>query len=148
MWIITLAKDRTLNTWFGTSFQPLVSAHSFRPWGVGTGHRYSDRMTDAAALIHLSVSHSILPSLTNQAPRYFNSSTYGRRPPRPRGRVPLFSKWEPWTRNRRRWFSFQLPHTRLQTAPEHTEIPEWSRQQLHIVWPLYRTPTGLRSNEH
>ncbi|MEQ2300449.1 hypothetical protein AMECASPLE_025545 [Ameca splendens] len=41
--------------------------------------RFSDRhsvlITAAAAPIHLSISHSTLPSLMNKTPRYLNSST-------------------------------------------------------------------------
>ncbi|TWW80239.1 hypothetical protein D4764_01G0000540 [Takifugu flavidus] len=40
--------------------------------------RLSDRITADAALIRLSISRSILPSLVNKIARYLNSSTWGR----------------------------------------------------------------------
>ena len=42
---------------------------------------YNDGITAAAAPIRLSVSRSILPSLMNKTPRYFNSTTWGRSSP-------------------------------------------------------------------
>ncbi|KAK3533720.1 hypothetical protein QTP70_024318, partial [Hemibagrus guttatus] len=43
--------------------------------------RHIDRITAAPALIHLSISRSILPSPVNKTPRYLNFSTRGRNSP-------------------------------------------------------------------
>ncbi|KAF7643869.1 hypothetical protein LDENG_00231760 [Lucifuga dentata] len=76
--------------------------------------QYSVRRTSEAALIHLSISRSILLPLENKTPIYLNSSIWGRN-------SPPFSDRAPWSQTWRCSFSSQLLHSRPQTCPVHVK---------------------------
>lgn len=98
--------------------------------GEGTLTGNSRQTGIAAALIRLSLSYIILPSLVNKNRR--NTTLEAEAHPWPEGGKPCFSGQEPWARIWRCWFSSQLLHTRLQTAPAHEVSPPKEATRYHL----------------